>query len=172
MVKARGKEKIIETYALLDNGSIATFCSDSLLKRLGKEGRICQLSLATIDSVKGNCKSSVTNLEVLDLEETVIVSLPNVFSVQKLNITKDAIGRQEDVDEFAYLQGVQLPRAIDHGDVSLLIGIDVPEALQPVEIHNGGPYAVKAMLGWALNGPLNRRSTGKILLLYECYCFS
>ena len=34
-VKARGKEKIIETYALLDSRSTATFCSDSLLKRLG-----------------------------------------------------------------------------------------------------------------------------------------
>jgi len=160
-VKAKGKKKIIETYALLDSGSTATFCSDNLLKRLGEEGRICQLSLATIDGVKENRKSSVTSLEVLDLEEAVIVSLPNVFSVQNLNIAKDAIARQEDVNEIAYLQGVQLPKAIDYVEVSLLIGVDVPEALQPVEIRksrNGGPYAVKTLFGWTLNGPLNRCS--------------
>ena len=163
-VKVRGKEKIIETYALLDNGSTATFCSDSVLKRLDEEWRLCQLSLATIDGVKENWKSSVTSLEVLDHEETVKISLTNVFSVQTLNVTKDTIGRQESVHNFAYLQGVQLPRTFDLGDDSLLIGADVPEALQPVEIRksrNGGPYAVKTMSRWTLNGPLNRRSKGK-----------
>ena len=166
-VKARGKGKLVETYALLDTGSTATFCSASLLRELGEEGRRCQMSVATIDGVKEDCKSSVTSLEVLDLDEDVLVELPNVFSVQQLNISKDAIARQEDVDRLAYLQGVQLPRAIDNGEISLLIGVDVPEALQPVEIRksrNGGPFAVKTRFGWTLNGPLNRSSRGK-------YCF-
>ena len=78
----------------------------------------------------------MTSLEILDQKEAVIVSLPNVFSTKRLNVTKEAVGTQEDVDEFAYLQGVQLPRAIDHGDISLLIGVDVPEALQPVAIRD------------------------------------
>ena len=56
------------------------------------------------------------------------------ISVKKLNVTKDAIGRQEDVDEFAYLQSAQLPRTIDPGDVSRLTGVDVPEVPKPVEI--------------------------------------
>ena len=45
-------------------------------------------------------------------------------------------------------KGCNLPRAIDHGDISLLIGVDVPEALQTVAIResrSGGPYAVKAL---------------------------
>ena len=90
--------------------------------------------------------------------------------MQNLNVAKDAIGRQEDVDEVAYLQGVKLPRAIDYGDISLLIGVDVPEALQPVEIRksrSGGPYAVKALFGWTLNGPLNRYSNDQ-----QCFFMS
>ena len=51
-VKARGKEKIIEAYALIDNRSTETSCSDSLINRLSKEGRKCQFSLATINGVK------------------------------------------------------------------------------------------------------------------------
>ncbi len=42
-------------------------------------------------------------------------------------------------------------------EVNLLIGADVPEALQPLEIRkseNGGPFAVKTVFGWTLNGPL------------------
>ena len=34
-VKGRGKGRIIETYALLDNGSTATFCTEQLLEDLG-----------------------------------------------------------------------------------------------------------------------------------------
>ena len=71
----------------------------------------------------------------MDLDEKVRVHLSNVFSVQRLNVSKDAMATQGDMDRLAYLQGVELPRAIDHGKVSLLIGIDVPEALEPVEIR-------------------------------------
>ena len=124
-VQARGKGKLVENYALLDSGSTATFCSASLLRELGEKGRRCQMSVATIDGVKEDCKSSVTSLEVLDLDDDVLVELPNAFSMQQLNISKDAIARQEDVDRLAYLQGVQLPRAIDNGEISLLIGADV-----------------------------------------------
>ena len=100
----------------------------------------------------------------MDRKEAVIVSLPNVLSKKRLSVTKEAIGKHDDVDEFAYLQGVQLPRAIDHGDISLLIGDDVPEAIKPVAIResrNVGPYAVKALLGCTLNRPLNRCSKDK-----------
>lgn len=38
-----------------------------------------------------------------------------------------------------------------------MIGIDVPKALEPWEVArcvNGGPYAIKTMLVWTVNGPL------------------
>ena len=44
-------------------------------------------------------------------------------------------------------------------EVSLLIGNDVPIALQPIEIRGSdeeGPYAVRTALGWTVNGPLWR----------------
>ena len=44
--------------------------------------------------------------------------------------------------------------------VDLLIGADVPEALQPREIipaAGGGPYATRVDLGWVINGPTGRK---------------
>ncbi len=38
----------------------------------------------------------------------------------------------------------------------------MPQALEPKEVResqNGGPYATRTLLGWAINGPLGR--TGK-----------
>ena len=49
-VKGRGKGRIIETYALLANGSTATFCTEQLLEDLGVHGNKCELSLATIEN--------------------------------------------------------------------------------------------------------------------------
>ena len=89
---------------------------------------------------------------------------------RRLNVSKDALTTQGDVSGLAYLQGVDLPRMIGHGKVSLLIGADVLEALEPVEVRcsiNGGPYAVKTKFGWTLNGPQDssNRSVSQFLQL-------
>ena len=46
--------------------------------------------------------------------------------------------------------------------MELLIGQDVPEALEPCEVRScrgKGPYATKTKFGWTLNGPLGRHSS-------------
>jgi hypothetical protein len=43
----------------------------------------------------------------------------------------------------------------------MLIASDVPKALDPLEVRkseNGGPYATRTLLGWAINGPLFRQN--------------
>ena len=43
--------------------------------------------------------------------------------------------------------------------VGLLIGHGVPKALEPKEVkesQDGGPYATRTLLGWAINDPLGR----------------
>lgn len=82
------------------------------------------------DNSKTN--SSVVNLEIFDLQENHLVELPTVFSVTKLPVTKEDIPRQSDVNRWRHLEGVSLPE-IDV-EVELLIGNDVPEALQPFQI--------------------------------------
>ena len=47
----------------------------------------------------------------------------------------------------------------DNQKVNLLVGLDVPEALQPEKIkegQQGRPFAVRTKFGWTLNGPLQR----------------
>ena len=82
-VKGRGKGRIIETYALLDNGSTATFCTEQLLEDFGVHGSKCELSLATIENENTKSESMVANLEVMDLEDNVMVEMPTVFFKEK-----------------------------------------------------------------------------------------
>ena len=51
-----------------------------------------------------------------------------------------------------------LPRL--DAEVGLMIDSNVPKALDPLDIKHsqgGGPYASRARVGWAVNGPLGRR---------------
>lgn len=43
-------------------------------------------------------------------------------------------------------------------DVELLIGVNIPKAMESWQIINSegnGPYAVRTLLGWVINGPIN-----------------
>ena len=159
-VTCRSTNKVFTTYALLDSGSTASFCSNSLLEELEVNSSKYRIQLGTINGVQNDCQTTVTSLEVLDLDETVCIPIDNVFSVKCLNISTEAIARQEDVDNWQHLRNIQLPKAIINGQVTLLIGVDVPKALEPCEIRKcqvgGGPFAVKTVFGWTLNGPLGR----------------
>ena len=158
-VRAEGREKMVQTYAFLDPGSNTTFCTDKLIERLGATGRKAMLSLTTMDSDNVKSESLVVNLEVSDLQGRNVVELSNVFSRVKLPVTVDDMPVQSDVERWFYLKDIDLP-CID-ADIELLIGNDVPKLLEPHEVQrseDGGPYAVRTLLGWTINGPLGRAS--------------
>ena len=102
-VRAKGKEKMFQTYAFLDPGSNTTFCTDKLIERLGATGRKALLSLTTMDSDNVKSESLVVNLEVSDLQGRNVVELSNVFSRAKLPVTVDDIPVQSDVERWFYL---------------------------------------------------------------------
>ena len=65
------------------------------------------------------------------------------------------VQQQEDLHKWPHLQHVYLPKT--DTDVELLIGRNVPRALEPLEVIRSveeGPYAIKTRLGWTVNGPL------------------
>ena len=104
-----------------------------------------------------NCDSAIASLEIMDLDNTVSIDVPQVFVVEKLNISKDAVATQEDVKSWPYLHDLVLPTKLEDCTVNLLIGVNIPEALQPGEIRrgeNGGPFALRTKFVWTLNGPL------------------
>ena len=83
-----------------------------------------------------------------------------VYSRPSLPISTAAIGTQEDVNRWPHLKGIDVPRI--EAEIGLLIGSDVPQAMQPKEVReskNGGPFAMRTVLGWMLSGPLGRKET-------------
>ncbi|XP_028413652.1 uncharacterized protein LOC114536505 [Dendronephthya gigantea] len=161
-VKCAGSFRVVLTYAFLDPGSNTTFCSNELLEQLGITGKKTTLSLTTLQNVQQTTRCSVTSLEVWDLNEENLLELPTVFSTERLPVDRSSIPLQKDVDRWPHLRNVNVQK-IDAA-VGLLIGNDVPKALEPKEVRESsgkGPYAVRTVFGWTINGPLGRNKTAR-----------
>jgi len=132
-VKAKGSDEVTETYAFLDGGSNTTFLTDNLKERLNLKGKQTTLSLTTMEKEDSKTESSIVSLEVLDLDGNNLIELPMAFSISKLPVTTESMARQLDVTAWPHLRDINLPRWIE-SEVDLLIGSDVPLALQAKEV--------------------------------------
>ena len=99
--------------------------------------------MTSLPIVPVKVKASVFKLKVFNLDEHNFVELPNVFSTLKLPVSEESIRQKEDVNMYPNLKGTLIPK-ID-ACIGLLIGNDVPKALEPKEIREcteQGPYAI------------------------------
>ena len=159
-VNVKGQDKKVLTYAFLDPGSNTSFCTEDLLKKLNAKGERATLSLTTMGKSNETIECSLVNLEVSDIGNQNLIELPMVYSRPSLPVSTSAIGTQEDVNRWPHLKGIDVPRI--EAEIGLLIGSNVPQAMQPKEVReskNGGPFAMRTVLGWMLSGPLGRKET-------------
>ncbi|KAL2092730.1 hypothetical protein ACEWY4_012528 [Coilia grayii] len=154
-VKAAKGSHVIKVYALLDPGSSATFCSEELMSRLHMRGKKTRILLRTMNQETSVPTHVVSGLEVSALDRDTFLPLPDTFTQKDMPVTSSSIPKQNDLAHWAYLSKVTIPSI--SSKVELLIGTNAPNLLEPWEVinsQNGGPYAVKTLLGWVVNGPL------------------
>lgn len=150
--------KCIQTYAFLDSGSSATFCTEELAKELLAPNKRVNILLKTMNEEKTVTSYQVSGLEVAALDSDVFLKLPDVFTQKSIPVTHNNIPKLADIKQWPYLEEVNIT-PIDVG-IGLLIGANVPRALEPWKVINSvgnGPYAAKTLLGWVINGPLGCR---------------
>lgn len=154
-VKAQKGTKAVTTYAFLDPGSSATFATESLINKLNMNRRNVSISLRTMGNESIVNTHIVTGLEICSLDGNQFIELSEVYSQKDIPVSKDNIPRQGDVDCWPHLKEVRIPTV--QAEVGLLIGANVPKAMEPLQVVNSvdnGPYAVRTILGWTVNGPL------------------
>lgn len=98
---------------------------------------------------------SLLRLEVSGLQENFFL-LPEVVMQKKIPVTTDNIPTVADVERWPHLLKVNFPSI--KANVNILIGTNAPRLLEPWEIVNScgdGPNAIRTVLEWVINGPLN-----------------
>ena len=158
-----------DTYALLDNGSTQSFCTDILLDKLGLEGRRGGIAVSTLGGQSCDSECRIVDLTVTSMDGQGKLELRSVCSKDRLPMMMDSAATTADANLWPLLRGLSIPRAsTDH--VTLLIGQDNSEAFFPLTTIHGWrnePYAVKTLMGWILNGVL--KDTDEDILVHAYF---
>ena len=148
-VSSKNGLRVETTLAFMDPGSTVSFCSESLLNRLGCSGKRMEVTLGTMGEPYTTVVTAVNELQVHDLNLVHTVSLPTVYSKDKMPVTSSHIPTQSDISCWEHLQDIEV-LAVD-AEVELLIGGNVPDAYTPFEVRTGptgSPHGTRTRLGW------------------------
>ena len=144
-------------YALLDPQSDTCFVKDSVLQKMGLSGEEVALEVNTMTGRTVTRSQVIQGLVVEDLAGDVQVELPPTYSKEDIPVERQLIPRRDTTAEWTHLQHVaeSLPEYLPDADVGILIGINCPRALKPLEVVTGGdiePWAIRTCLGWSVVG--------------------
>lgn len=131
-VKSKKGHETLITYAFLDPGSSASFCTERLMNQLKLWGRRTGILLRTMGQEKVVGSHIVSDLEVAGLDSDCFCQLPYIYRQKSTPVHQGNIPRQKDLLRRPHLKHVQIAK-IDSG-IDLLIGTNVPKALEPWQV--------------------------------------
>ncbi|XP_058122779.1 uncharacterized protein LOC131293715 [Anopheles ziemanni] len=164
-VTLHGKGRTINTLALLDDGSTATFMDHSLVEELGLVGQPRPLCISWTGNQGRREEQSVeVSLKISGVESSAIFDLHSVHTVASLSLRKQSVAPSVISEEYEYLKGLPL-RGYTAKAPRILIGVDnifVGQALRTVEREPNEPAASKTRLGWVLYGPYKQSGSKEV----------
>ena len=173
LVRAKDSGIIVPTYAFLDEGSSAVFCTNDLKRKLKTTGQPTQLTVETLNQTKTVASTCLNGLEIISMMNSNKVELPHVYTQESIPVSKKDIIHETDIRRWPHLRSVSMP-TLD-AEIGLLIGNNVPLAMEPLRVINsdyGGPFACETVLGWVVHGfpaesPRPTTSVNRVALIAE-----
>ena len=102
-VRRKSNNQIVETYALLDNGSEVTLCHEQLVSDLELHRERLSFTLIGITG-STQMESHVVTLTVTSVDESIVVELAGVRKVAQMPISRSCIPREGDLARWPHLQ--------------------------------------------------------------------
>ncbi|XP_073820609.1 uncharacterized protein [Musca autumnalis] len=162
-VKLYGSNCVVETFALLDEGSSVTMIDSSLVRQLGLSGRQSKLNLSWYGGKSSQESAMVVDLHVSGISKKRKYALRNVYGVPNLKLPTQSFNMKSK-------KHYEVPvKPYSNVKPKLLIGLDhchlgLPDEVVPLE--EGGPYAANTPLGWVVFGQVcGRQPTSHTCLL-------
>ncbi len=151
---------VIKVYGMLDNCSQGTFIKKDILRSLDAPKVNTKITIKTITGTTTEDADIVNDLIVSSIDGSNQIDLPKVFSRRDLPVDQDEIPTPERVRRWSHLQDIadDIPDLDCDVPIGLLIGVNCPAALRPIEVikeENGGPFAQRTAFGWCIVGPLS-----------------
>ncbi|KAL8595749.1 hypothetical protein ACOMHN_012168 [Nucella lapillus] len=144
----------ILTYALLDTMSNTLFVVQGLAEEIEASAINTTLSLSTMTDnnvlVKGKRSDGLRGRSAFGSD---VIHLSSVISRPHIHIDPCLIPTPDTVKLLGHLQRIATElMPLLNCPAGLLIGYDHAEALMPVEVIQGTPFAIRTVLGWSVIG--------------------
>ncbi|XP_072037120.1 uncharacterized protein [Amphiura filiformis] len=110
-----------------------------------------------MNGVKNVNTIKLHGLEVADENGDNSIELPEAYIQDNIPVNTEDLVTQRDLEPWSYLCAIKVPE-VKH-KVELLIGNNVPQALEPIKVihsQDGGPFASQTSLGWEIHGLIKR----------------
>lgn len=120
-VYPKGQSNSVQTYALLDNASTSTFCSEKLVRDLGILGEKVESSLTTLEKKSSVTETRAVSLSVEGVDSSVEIELPMVYTVKEIPVREENVAIEGELKQWPHFKGLVLPQA-DVSQIGLLIG--------------------------------------------------
>lgn len=114
-----------------------------------------------MESVKTEIKTKIVeNVLISSIDGNKWTEIQSIFIKpnQQWPSNQDVIPKHTDILQFPHLHDV--PFNFTQTEVGLLIGMNMPGLIRPIELVYGSwnePFASRHWLGWAFNGPIDKK---------------
>jgi len=147
------------TYAALDSMSSACFLANSVYHQLGIEGESTEITIKTMSDERRQATSVVNGLHVCAVHGSEYITIPKAYVQDSIPVDVTDIPTRENLRYWPHLKHLEaeMPERDPDIPVGLLIGVNCPKALEPIQVIAGtgtSPFAVKTSLGWCVSGPM------------------
>ncbi|XP_067636752.1 uncharacterized protein [Eurosta solidaginis] len=159
-VKLYGRQRRIDMYALLDEGSSITMLDDSIAKELDLRCRPHHLSVQWFRGHAVREQANLVDLPISGLGMAKKHKLQNVYAVQNLQLPMQSLSSADLQCEYNQISKLPVKPLIDAVQ-KMLIGIGnchLGLASTTIAMKQYGPFAANTELGWVVFRPNGKQS--------------
>ncbi|XP_029734329.2 uncharacterized protein LOC115269635 [Aedes albopictus] len=168
------KDKSVETFAFLDDGSDMTLVEQSIAERLGiDDGEPLPLCLTWTSNVtRQEPKSQRIHLEISGKGKYERFNLKDARTVSSLNLPKQTLKYGELARQYSHLRGLPVT-SYKAATPGILIGSNNASLTATLNLREGqlgDPLASKTRLGWSVYGYTAEGERVTNFMLHVCEC--
>ncbi|XP_062703041.1 uncharacterized protein LOC134285727 [Aedes albopictus] len=168
------KDKSVETFAFLDDGSDMTLVEQSIADRLGiDDGEPLPLCLTWTSNVtRQEPKSQRVHLKISGKGKYEQFTLKDARTVSSLNLPKQTLKYGELARHYTHLRGLPVT-SYEGATPGILIGSNNASLTATLSLREGqlgDPLASKTRLGWSIYGYTSEGEKATNFMLHVCEC--
>ena len=149
---------------MLDCCSQGTLINTDLARKLKTEAVQTTIKIKTLNGEESQEAEAVSGLKVSKSSgERMWIDLPVTYTKEDLPAGDEDVATPEKIKRWKHLE--RIAGEITQGQcisIGLLIGGNCPKALKPLDFipsEQGGPYAIKTLLGWCMVGTISETTS-------------